>query len=1513
VNKICDKKEKFDKIFIRSCRNGSKMIQDINKKTYIVGIGASAGGLEAISQLIGHLKSDMPCAYVVLQHLSPSHRSMMVEILSRETTLSVREAGQGDQPQQGVVYIVPSSYNALLKDGRLHLVIAPPEVVPKPSINQFLISLAADEGESAIGIVLSGTGSDGVAGLRAIQAAGGFTLAQAPETAKYDGMPRAAIDAGVVDHVLSPEDIAARLPYLLEFPIVNEKDIEKNSLENLLNMVKDHLQFDFSGYKTATLMRRIRRREIATGCDDLTSYLGWVQANPGELDLLARDILISVTAFFRDRDAFEALRRGVEEVCAQKAPGNEIRVWVAGCASGEEAYSIAVLFAETLGESAQQFRVQIFATDIDDEAINVARRGIYPAAALAEIPADLLARYFSPVNHFYEVSRRLRDMIVFTRHNLVSDPPFSRLDIVSCRNVMIYFDTPLQSRVLQIFHFGLAKDGFLFLGRSESVSQAEQLFIAVDRRERLFRKRGEAAHSPGPVALTTQRSRTQRRDRRLDMLLSGLVQHYDLTAVLCDAEGDILHTVGQVERYLQFPAGAVRLNLGDVIVPALRGELLTLLHRCRQTDKAQRGRRRKVAKGWVRAFVEPQQEVGATYYLVLLTPERVIKGDEAPSVAVDQEVENELFATREHMQTLVEEMATANEEMQALNEEVQASNEELQAANEELEATNEELQATNEELITLNDELNAKTQELSIITSEYSHLYDAIEFPILVFDFSISLIRFNASAARRFDLRPTMLRQHVSRLRLLTGGEYDLEQILIRVSANSTPEEARVTQDGRSLRLAVTPGLDPAGQVATLVVTLIDITDITEALAKLAESQVRLSALMEKTTVIFAMKEPNGAYVFANRRFIEYFGINAGYAGKTDFSLLPQPLAADLWALDMTALRRRVPVPGEHVIEHPEGRRYLRSVHQALFDDEGAPTAFITEAEDVTDRKHAEEQMRITARVFDKAGEAIVVTDSRAIIRTVNTAFSAITGYSREEAIGQPVNILKSGRHTAEFYRLMWEALVHGGFWQGEIWNKRKNGEIYPEWLTINRIDNEHGETEHYVSVFSDITQIKDSQRKAEYLATHDPLTGLPNRALFHDRLRHALAQARRKKNRVTLLFIDLDNFKTINDTLGHDIGDELLKQAANRLREVVRDMDTVARLGGDEFTAVLVECDAEAADLVARRIVDDMSTSFDVHDRKLFVSASIGIVIYPDDGEDSTELIKKADSAMYRAKELGRNRVEFFKADLHVRLLKQAAIASALRGALPARRLRLVFQPKFALVGERRLLGAEALLRWRDPEFGDIPPSEFIPVAETNGLILEVDGMVQDMLIAQIAAWRNLGLNPPSIAFNASPRSIREPGFAESLLEKAAVGGVSCNLLQVEITEGALLESSSHVLANLTRLNAAGVRIAIDDFGTGYSSLSYLKRLPIDELKIDKSFVEGLGQDKEDEAIARAVLSLAQALDLTTVAEGIETDRQMQRLIQLGCEVGQGHFLRQPLEAVDFEDLIARRKETRL
>lgn len=1479
----------------------------------VVGVGASAGGLEATSQLVSSLDKNSELAFVVLQHLSPSHRSMLVEILERETELEVVAVEDGVKPESGTIYVVPASHNASMREGCLRLRQAPPEVAPKPSINEFFISLAADAGESSIGIVLSGTGSDGTAGLRAIQAAGGISIAQEPDTAKYSGMPLSAIESGVADFVLPPDEMAIRLNQLISGSEQSNEPVSAPAMQKLLNLLKKNCNVDFSGYKEGTLSRRVKRRLVATGHTDVEDYLAWVSTHTDELDLLSRDILISVTAFFRDTDAFEALRVQLQQVFSGRAPSEEVRIWVAGCASGEEAYSIAILVVEVLGDRVGSQPVQIFATDIDEDALNIARRGIYPAAALSTVSQERLQQYFHLVGKHYEVDKQLRDMVVFARHNLVDDPPFLRLDLVTCRNVLIYFDTALQSRVLQRFHFALRQAGLLFLGRSESVAHAEQLFSALERRERLFLKEGGAqvCQISSTSSKVKPRASLMRWNDHVRSMLDGLAEYMGATLALCDRQGRVQHTVGDVEHFLRFPVGSVDVSIYDLVDEVFQGEVMALLHRFNKVRTTQVGRPKHYRDQYWQVVIcgVPGKESGASILMILPVPTSTRSGAQVlgvPPVLINDSIEDELTATREHLQSLIEELATANEEMQSLNEEAQASNEELQATNEELEAANEELQATNEELISLNEEHNVKTAELSRLTGEYSHLYDALDFPIMVFDPKGRLKRFNASASRRFNLRSTAVHQFATGLKLPSYLQ-PLEALMGQVLAHGDRVEQLIQGDGRCFQLSVTPGISARGELQTLVVILLDITDIVHAQADLESSQARLHTLMENTTVLLAMKDMTGRYLFANQRFLQAFEIDPeDYIGKSDFELFPSSFASSLWSQDLVAMRAEGIVDTEHQILVNRRNHIYRTVHQVLRSVKGHPEVIINESEDITRRKEAEDQLKIAAKVFEQAGEAIVVTDAQGCIQSINESFTDITGFKADDAVGHKIgDLLRSGRHSPEFYSQFWGELNSKGYWQGEIWNKRKNGEVYPEWLTINRIrDEQDASNDIYVAVFSDITNLKESQRKVEFLATHDPLTKLPNRNLFQDRLEHSLAYVRRHQAQMALLFIDLDNFKSINDTLGHDVGDMLLVEVAERLRKVLRDVDTVARVGGDEFTVILSECGPEHAEMTALRILNELSYQFDIVDRRLFVSASVGAAFYPLDAEDASGLIKAADTAMYQAKNDGRNRVRLFRPELRTELLQEAAIENALHEAIRDKALHFVIQPQFDAQDTSRLVGGEALIRWTDATLGVVSPAKFIPVAEKAGMMRGLGDLVKNMVMSTIVKWKHEGLYCPTISINVSAQNFRDSDFVERIHQLLDTHELSMDAIQLEITEGALLDEHNEA-ATVELFRGNGMALSIDDFGTGYSSLSYLKRLPLTELKIDKSFVDGLGQNENDEAIARAILALAKALSLRTVAEGVETQQQLNWLQQEGCDVIQGYLLSKPLMPDEFRAML--------
>lgn len=1509
----------------------------ISSPPLVVGIGASAGGLEAISKLIKRLDPALPLAYVVLQHVSPAHKSMLVDILSRETRLQVKHFEDNQRPEAGIIYVVSANINALIKEGVFYTTAIKPHVGPKPSINDFFISLASDAREGAVGIVLSGTGSDGTAGLRAIMAAGGVTMAQTPVSAKYNGMPKSALDAGVIDYVLDVEEMAPRLAELARIERPHLKANHEAVPERLLALLKEHQQLDFSGYKKGTLSRRIRRRLIAANVADMQQYLQLVETNPNELAQLGRDILISVTAFVRDKTAFDALYGAVNSLI-QKAGREPVRVWVAGCATGEEAYSIALMIADAKERHGALSRVvQIFATDIDEDALEIARRGHYIGAALEALPTEWVTRYFIETEHTFEVNKELRDMIVFAKHNLVDDPPFLRLNLVSCRNVLIYFDNELQSRVLQRFHFGLKANGVLFLGRSESIAQTESLFTPLDRRERLFRKQGESLEQPvrtsqGPEA----RPPLRRRDRDMPPLVDTLVAHMEATIALCDSQGSVLHTAGEVTRFLHVPAGRIHVSISDVIHPAFRGELMAMQHQFQKEREPQLGRRRRFEDRWWRLSVRSLSESNDDgRVLVMFTPEPALTTEPSSDVSLarleeplalgneplgqgSKSLEDELVATREHLQTLVEELATANEEMQSLNEEAQASNEELQASNEEMEAANEELQATNEELISLNEALNVKTSELTKLNEEYTYLYDALDFPLLVFDTDYSLKRYNAPAARYFNFRPTALGRHVAGLQL-PAALNSLEEQLLNVMTSGQLEEDVIEVNGRLLQRVITPGISREGRVELFIVTLMDITDFSHVQAKLRQSQAQLHALMENSTVMVSLKDLNGRYTFANPQFLNTFGLTREeLVGHNAFELFPEAYASSVWACDLESLRYQRMIKAEHVLAIPKaGLRIFSSVHQVLHDEQGHPHLILSEAEDITARKLAEREMQVAAKVYEQAGEAIVVINASGNVQSVNAAFTCITGFTAEQVLGTPaLAVLYSEQGNAQdaepsdTCHIVWELVQKNGFWQGEVCNQRHDGTLFSQWLTLNSIEPDSHEEMLYVAVFSDISHIKESQQHAEYLATHDALTGLPNRTLFQDRLQVAIAHARRNDQISALMFLDLDNFKSINDTLGHDVGDELLIQVAGRLRELVREMDTVARLGGDEFTIIVTDTTIEGAEQVAKRIVESLAKPFEVRRHSLFVTSSIGLAFCPDDSDDVAGLTKAADTAMYRAKENGRDRFELFKPELQERLMRDVAIEHALREGMEQGRLTLVYQPKFTSAAPNQLVGAEALLRWNDPTLGAVSPADFIPVAEATGLILELDRHVAKLLINQLAQWLADGVRPPPLAMNVSPRSFQEERFISHLFTCLKQYRVPHELIQVEITESTLVDRSSAALGNIEKLREAGIKLAVDDFGTGYSSLAYLKRLPLAELKIDKSFVDGLGDsDESDQAIALAILGMAKALNIRTVGEGVETHAQLSWLNANGCDYVQGYLLSRPLPLAEFTALVAAHK----
>lgn len=552
--------------------------------------------------------------------------------------------------------------------------------------------------------------------------------------------------------------------------------------------------------------------------------------------------------------------------------------------------------------------------------------------------------------------------------------------------------------------------------------------------------------------------------------------------------------------------------------------------------------------------------------------------------------------------------------------------------------------------------------------------------------------------------------------------------------------------------------------------------------------------------------------------------------------------------------------------------------------------------------KENRERLRQAAAVFDCTREGVLVTDTQGLIVHVNRAFMEITGYQCEDVMGQRPSLFKSGRHSAHFYQQMFQALESTGEWSGEIWNRRKSGEVYPQWQTIRVIHDDQGKVGHYVAVFSDISAMKNSEHELAHLAHHDPLTDLPNRLLFTDRAEQALASAQVHKRGCALLLMDLDHFKIINDSLGHNVGDQLLKLVAERLSGLFGPGVTLARLGGDEFAVLAESCpQVVQAAALAQRMLNAMKDPFIFDGNQLFISASIGISLFPSDALSAEQLLRNADSALFKAKSAGREGYALYTEELTAHAQHRVEIAGELRRALDQHELRVYYQPVHDL-HDSRLVGVEALVRWQHPERGLVPPGEFIPIAERTGLIAEIDAWVMDQACRQMCQWLADGAPLSFIAINVSSRLFARRELYEQVAQVLHATGLDPAFLELEVTESAVMDDPEVALEQLHRLRELGLRLAIDDFGTGYSSLLRLKRLPVQKLKIDQGFVAGLPWDEDDAAIVRVVIALAKSMGMQVHAEGIEQVEQARFLLDQECDMGQGYWFGRPMPADEID-----------
>lgn len=678
---------------------------------------------------------------------------------------------------------------------------------------------------------------------------------------------------------------------------------------------------------------------------------------------------------------------------------------------------------------------------------------------------------------------------------------------------------------------------------------------------------------------------------------------------------------------------------------------------------------------------------------------------------------------------------------------------------------------------------------------------------------------------------------------------------------------------------------------------------------ELQESEEKFRITFDQAPVGIAHVDRNGKILLANEQLCTMLGYSKDELIGVPFHRVYQTCP------DEAGYRKHLEMHAEGdkpftrevaaLVRKNGARLWTNITISPLRESSGKLKYFTYVIEDITERKNAEENLRLAATVFDASREAIIITDAEAKIVKVNRAFTEITGYEAGEVMGKSPQMFSSGIHGTEFYADVWASVERTGQWQGEVLNRRKSGEVYPSWLTLCAVRNDHGEISNYVGVSVDITSRKEAEERLSFLANHDVLTGLPNRVLFHDRLQHSLARASREQFEVAVLFLDLDRFKNINDTLGHDMGDILLQQVSQRLGVHIRKSDTLARWGGDEFIILLERIrSSQDAALVARRILSVLADPFSILGQEVFVTASIGISLFPKDGEDVQTLIRNADTAMYGAKNKGRDGYQFYTSEMNVSALERFQLESDLRRALQRNEFVLYYQPRVE-IATNHITGAEALLRWQHPTRGLISPMSFIPMAEETGLIVPVGEWVLKNACMQARRWIDAHRSSFVMAVNLSRCQLAKLSLPDIVCQVLEETGLQAGQLELEITENVAMQDLRTALAILDKIRQLGVRIAMDDFGTGYSSLSYLKRLPLSTIKIHESLIRDIPKDTYNVTITKAIVGLGKSLGLRVVAEGVETKQQLSLLTELKCDEAQGHYLGKPMPAEEFEQML--------
>ncbi|MFK7965145.1 MAG: EAL domain-containing protein [Burkholderiaceae bacterium] len=1501
-------------------------------------IGASAGGLDPIRAIIEKLDQvDEPVAYIVAQHRSRQYPELLTEILEKSCELPVLTVSEGMRLEPNKLYVLPSKSDTVIQDGKFRLRETERVTAPKPSIDRIMHSVAQSFGANAVGVVLSGTGSDGSFGCRAIKAEGGAVIVQNPDSAQYSSMPLAVIDTGVVDLRLESGAIAGALQTLpgAELRAIESlaDDSVASKLEDLFRAISNETHIDFNEYKVGMLERRIMRRLHLYGDGSISSYVDAVVNEPGELRQLARSFLICVTEFFRDKNAFEALKATLADLLRAKRPMDPIRIWVPGCATGEEAYSIAILVCEILGDRIGRFNVRIFGTDLDQPHTDLARIGLYPAAEVENIEKTLREKYFEEEKNGFRVIKKVRDLCVFARQDVLRDPPFTRADLISCRNLMIYFETDVQQRILEKFHYALNSGGVLFLGKSESLHSAHSHFAPVDERFKIFRRRGTAT---SPTKVSSARTLTRHtvstkfqssraaRDALHEEVRERLLADFGPPAVLVTKALRPLLFYGDARRFLTLPDGDADFSLLSLCAPPLRAVIRMLVEKSERgendvewsmpiqvtVDGAPFRVRVSIRRMWLASD-------GEACYLMTFDaqPDRMSLLEQkpiSPSVhSTDQtaaqrivELEEELSASREYLQSVISELETSNEELQSINEEMQSSTEELQASNEELETGNEELQATNEELTTVNDELESKRHQLDAANLALRNLQESVNIGIVVVDHSSRITMFNKQAVRVFGMVETDVGQSLIGIPCYFAIP-ELRARIDQVIQTGEPVTETISRESSYFLMQVAPYVDEMGKSTGAVLSFMDYSALYAA-----EQRFRLitDALSE---VVWMTDEASNTLLHVSPSFERVWGMPTDVLKERPDALLDRVHEDDLAdVIEALADTSRTELSITYRIRAADGfERWIQDNRVRVSNPAAGTRYMVGSAVDVTERVTAERKHAVAAArfgtLFETLAVGVALIDRAGRIFQVNKHFVRWLGYEKQVDLhGRNLADITDpqDRHTAE--TLMGE-VVSGEREQCEIDRRflTRQGDV--KWGRINFTYN-HGPQDvgpFGVAVIQDVSDIKRQEENDFLRNNYDSLTNLPNRALLMDRLQTQLLRTQRTQLKTFVMFIDLDGFKEVNDSKGHEIGDQVLSELSQRFASSCRASDTLARFGGDEFIVVAADIDhPEVVERIARSLLDAAREPVELMDEQITLSASIGIACYPTDADNPATLIQYADTAMYTAKNSGRDGIRFYSPRMNAQATRRLKIKQDLQKAIAHGRLVYELQPIVQL-GDQKLVGAEMLVRLCDANGKILMPEQFIEIAEEGRLIDELGNWILDSAGQILSDWRaRTSARDLFLSFNVSPRQFESGQLFERLeMWKELSPG-----LMMEVTERVLVNPSKKSIDAIQTFRERGGTVALDDFGAGYSGLNYLRNFPIDYVKLDgvlmRESTDGSGLRGDQWHFMDAIVELATAVNAKIIVEGVETQAQLDAVARYDKVWVQGYHIARPMDRTEFE-----------